>query len=232
MERSILVALLLAVLLPLGCAGQLLTNDDDDAGDDDAADDDAADDDAGDDDAGDDDAGDDDAGDDDAGDDDAGDDDAGDDDAGDDDAGPQVQCGPYQPPGGEGRVFSGEGELEIVNDWWWQGCEVERRFGPGGVLDCELLWSVEGGYYAWDPMSWTARYELFFEADHAQSTCPIGPDEEQQTWYYRTQFDWDHDEMDIWFSESEWDNGTFWSTAHVVDNGSVAPFSYVTGVLQ
>ena len=65
-----LLSLALIGLLP-ACAGQLITEDDDDAGDDDGADDDGADDDAGDDDAGDDDAGDDDAGDDDAGDDDA-----------------------------------------------------------------------------------------------------------------------------------------------------------------
>ena len=228
-------ALVLAALIAAGCgAGQLNVNDDDDmSGDDD-------DDSAGDDDdvADDDDA----VGDDDdaVGDDDdaVGDDDdaVGDDDdvSDDDDDVPQVECGPYQapPPGQGGRVFSGEGVLEINNDWWWVGCEVERRFDPDGSLDCEIVWEVQGYYYDWDAGDWTARYELAFEADHGGSTCAIQPDEEHQTWYYIASFDWNQDEMELGYTTNPWGNGQFWAVADIEDQGNHAPFSYVTDLWE
>jgi len=202
-----------------------LNEDDDDAsGDDDDASGD-------DDDASDDDTGDDDTGDDDTGDDDTADDDTGDDDVADDDE-PQVQCGPYVPPpaGQESRVYSGEGVLQISNDWYWVGCEVLRRFDANGQLDCELVWDVEGYYYDWDEGDQEARYHLQFYADDTSSTCNIGEDDWEQTWYYRTIFDWDHDEMDIYYDNEEWGDGSFWSVANIVDNGNAAPFDYISDV--
>lgn len=224
-----LLALMLTLSLALwgGCspASLDLNDDDDDAsGDDDDA--------SGDDDASDDDASDDDTGDDDVSDDDTGDDDASDDDVSDDDDDDHLQCGPYVPPpaGQESRVYSGDGVLQISNDWYWVGCEVLRYFDTNGQLDCELLWEVEGYYYDWDEGAMEARYYLEFTVDSVNSTCTIGENDWEQIWYYRTIFDWDHDEMDIYYDHEEWGDGSFWSVANIVDNGNTAPFDYISGV--
>jgi len=224
----LLFTLCIATLLASGCGPGHLSfddgNPDDDTGDDDVADDDASDDDTGDDDASDDDTGDDDAGD----------DDVADDDTGDDDATPQVDCGPFEPPpaGEASRVFSGEGSLDVFAGWWWAGCEVERRFAADGSLECELVWEVEGDYYAWDQNSMTARYELEFDADEGASTCTVEPDEQHQTWYYTATFHWGAGEMELGFSSDPWGNSTPWATADIEDQGDHAPFSYVTDALD
>ncbi len=143
---------------------------------------------------------------------------------------PQVDCGPYEPPSSAGSVYSGEGELLMVEDWWWDGCEVERRFEGSGTLDCEILYAVEGYYYDWEEWSMTAWYALDFRADQGESTCSLEEWERRYTVYYEASFDWDHDEMELSWSDNA--NGGFdhFATAEIGQSGNVAPFSYISGL--
>ena len=145
---------------------------------------------------------------------------------------PTVDCGPYEVPSGAGSLYSGEGTLDMQADWWWDGCEVERRFTADGRLQCELLWAVQGSYYAWDERSLTAWYELDFAADQTQSTCPVSADQRRYTAYYQATFDWGWGEMELSWS-GEPDGGFEWfSTADVTTSGRYAPFSYISVLVQ
>ncbi len=141
---------------------------------------------------------------------------------------PQVDCGPYEPPASAGSVFSGEGALDMRDDWWWDGCEVERRFGGGGTLDCEILYAVEGYYYAWDERDMTAWYMLDFRANQGESTCALEEWERRYTVYYQAAFDWDHDEMELAWGESSNGNFSPFATAEIRQEGNEAPFSYIS----
>jgi hypothetical protein len=144
------------------------------------------------------------------------------------DSDPQVDCGPWRDANDSGSIWAGEGVLVINDDWHWEGCEVERRFGSGGALECELLWSVEGDYYAWDAGSWTARYRLRFVADEGASTCEVSGSERDYVGYYEAVFDWHRGEMELLWSEDG--NGRFddFTTADIEQAGNEAPFTYVS----
>ncbi len=141
---------------------------------------------------------------------------------------PQVDCGPYQAPSTDGTVYSGEGSLDKRDDWHWESCEVERRFGAGGVLDCELLYHVQGDYYAWDERTLTAWFELRFEADRGQSTCAVDSTNERYTVYYESTYDWDRGEMEVSWSAEPEGRFEYFVTAEIQDLGDEAPFSYVS----
>jgi hypothetical protein len=142
---------------------------------------------------------------------------------------PQVDCGPVGSFSHDGSAWSGEGSLFIYEDWWWEGCEVERRYRAGGVLDCELLWTVEGGYFWWEEWSMTAWYELQFHADETESTCPIENHERRFTTYYQASFDWDRGEMELAWSD-DGDRYEDFATAEIEQRSERANFSYISGL--
>jgi hypothetical protein len=141
---------------------------------------------------------------------------------------PQVDCGPVGTFSSAGSAWSGEGTLDMRDDWWWDGCEVERRYTSGGALDCEALYSVEGYYYGWDQGSWTAWYELEFRADPDQSTCVLEDWERRYTVYYQAAFNWNQGEMVLHWGSSSNGNFEYFTTADIREQGQEAPFEYIS----